>query len=77
MTSFLLTDYGSLLSQLATAQGSPETRTRVLKAVMYEASRFKRHSLLNVLKTYQQQQAQPADVTINGTTSIRINGHTR
>ncbi|KAA0193037.1 hypothetical protein HAZT_HAZT004906 [Hyalella azteca] len=75
-------DYGPLLSRLSTVQGSVESRIRLLKAVMHEASRFKRHSLIKLLDEYMMQQQRQHRGAINGTTnnpgaSLRMNGHTR
>ncbi|KAF2356407.1 von Willebrand factor type A [Trinorchestia longiramus] len=64
-------NYGPLLSRLSTVQGSLESRTRLLKAVMHEASRFKRHSLIKLLDEYmiQQQRQQRQEGALNGTTT--------
>ncbi|XP_018009540.1 integrator complex subunit 6 [Hyalella azteca] len=75
-------NYGPLLSRLSTVQGSVESRIRLLKAVMHEASRFKRHSLIKLLDEYMMQQQRQHRGAINGTTnnpgaSLRMNGHTR
>ena len=67
----IVSEYKVLFEKLARLQGTTESKIRVLKKVMNEALRFKRHSLAKVL-------TQKLEEIGNGVSkNLIVNGHNR
>ncbi|KAG0724196.1 Integrator complex subunit 6 [Chionoecetes opilio] len=77
-------DFRTLFDQLNTVQGSYESRLRVVREVVQEAGRFKRHSLVKLLTQFldsmvTSEKGGAATATAAAVTrpSVRVNGHSR
>lgn len=69
-------DFRRLFNQLNTLQGSYESRLKVVKEVVNEASRFKRHSLVKLLTQFLDSMTN-MEKGLTTQPSLRVNGHSR
>ncbi|XP_071547298.1 integrator complex subunit 6 isoform X1 [Panulirus ornatus] len=69
-------DFRKLFDQLNTVQGSYESRLKMVKDVVHEASRFKRHSLVKLLTQFLDSMMS-AEKGTGTRPSVRVNGHSR
>lgn len=69
-------DFRKLFDQLKTVQGSHDSRLKMVKDVIHEASRFKRHSLVKLLSQFLESMV-GAEKGIVIRSSVRVNGHSR
>ncbi|KAK8381703.1 hypothetical protein O3P69_015031 [Scylla paramamosain] len=76
-------DFRTLFDQLNTVQGSYESRLRMVKEVVHEAGRFKRHSLVKLLTQFldsmmtSEKGGVAAAAAAATRASVRVNGHSR
>lgn len=78
-------DFRTLFDQLNTVQGSYESRLRMVREVVHEAGRFKRHSLVKLLTQFLDSMmtsekggvAAAAAAAAATRASVRVNGHSR
>ncbi|KAK8731732.1 hypothetical protein OTU49_007447 [Cherax quadricarinatus] len=69
-------DFRRLFDQLNTVQGSYESRLKMVKDIVHEASRFKRHSLVKLLFQFLDSMTSTEKGTVTRP-SVRVNGHSR
>lgn len=69
-------DFRRLFNQLNTLQGSYESRLKVVKEVVNEAGRFKRHSLVKLLSQFLDSMTN-MEKGLATQPSLRVNGHSR
>lgn len=80
---YVFPDFRRLFEQLNTVQGSHESRLQVVKDMVQEASRFKRHTLVKMLTQFLESMVNPSleKVAVGNnstrTPSLRVNGHSR
>lgn len=79
-----ISDFRTLFDQLNTVQGSYESRLRMVREVVHEAGRFKRHSLVKLLTqfldsmmTSEKGGVAAAAAAAATRASVRVNGHSR
>ena len=76
----LFSDFVRLFEKLNTVQGSYESRIKVVKEVIHEAGRFKRHSLVKLISQFLDSMGDNDIIYTNSLSQIqnvRVNGHSR
>lgn len=78
-TLLYLSDFRTLFDQLNTVQGSYESRLKMVREVVHEAGRFKRHSLVKLLTQFldSMMTSEKGGVAAATRPSVRVNGHSR
>ncbi|XP_066955272.1 integrator complex subunit 6 isoform X1 [Macrobrachium rosenbergii] len=69
-------DFSKLFDQLNTIQGSHDSKLKMVKDVIHEASRFKRHSLVKLLSQFLED-LMGGEKAIVIRPNVRVNGHSR